>query len=56
MRTKHAGIQEQQPEQQASLSPDRDAVHNYTRTALSLGMLAFDFNDARQMGDGERII
>ena len=55
MRNVHPGIQ--QPAQQTKgLSPHKDALFNYSRTALSLGMLVYDFNDARQMGDGDRII
>ena len=54
MKNVHSGIQ--QPAQQTKgLSQQKDALTNYS-TALSLGMLAYDFNDARQMGDGDRII
>ena len=33
-----------------------DSVYNYSKCALAMGMLAHDFNNARQMGDGDRII
>ncbi|XP_033638557.1 uncharacterized protein LOC117299208 [Asterias rubens] len=39
-----------------NLPLQKDAVFNYSRTALSMGMLAYGFTDARQMGDGDRII
>lgn len=55
MKSKHPGVQQPPPEKQA-LAPDKDALFNYTRTALSLCMLAYDFTDARQMGDGERLM
>ena len=55
MRDKHPGIQDP-PQQKQALSSDKDAVFNYTRVALNLGLLAMNFNDARQMGDGERTI
>ena len=42
--------------QQQALATDKDALFNYSRTALSLCMLAYDFTDARQRGDGERLI
>ncbi len=55
MKSKHLGVHQPPPEKQA-LAPDKDALFNYTRTALSLCMLAYDFTDARQMGDGERLM
>ena len=33
-----------------------DSTYNYCRNALSLCLLAYDFTDARQVGDGERIV
>eukprot|EP00057_Strongylocentrotus_purpuratus_P018700 XP_011673174.1 PREDICTED: uncharacterized protein LOC105442605 [Strongylocentrotus purpuratus] len=35
---------------------NHDGVLNYSRCALGMCMVALDFNDARQMGDGGRII
>ena len=54
MKNKHHGIEQSTSTQQTS--SNKDAVFNYTRTALSLGMLAMDFDDARKMGDGNRVI
>ncbi|XP_071476351.1 uncharacterized protein [Diadema antillarum] len=33
-----------------------DAVQNYSRCALGMGLLAMNFTDARRHGDGERIV
>ncbi|XP_072181183.1 uncharacterized protein [Diadema setosum] len=51
-RSKHPGA----PGPKDQHPSNQDGVFNYTRCALGMGMLAHDFNDARQMGDGERII
>ena len=55
MKNIHPGIQEP-ARPKPGMPPQKDAVFNYSRTALSMGMLAYDFTDARQMGDGDRII
>lgn len=55
MKKMHPGIQEP-ARKENTLPADKDALFNYTRTALSLSMLAYDFNDARKMGDGDRIM
>ena len=55
MKDKHPGIQKP-TQQKEGLPPDKDALFNYSRAALSLCLWATDFNEARQMGDGQRII
>ena len=37
-------------------APDNDSVYNYSCNALSMCLLAIDFDDARKKGDGARII
>ncbi|XP_072037402.1 uncharacterized protein [Amphiura filiformis] len=41
---------------QAEEETSTDSVFNYSCNALSMCLLAFNFDDARKMGDGERII
>jgi hypothetical protein len=40
----------------ASSDSSDDFVYRYSCSALCLGLLALDFNDARKLGDGNRII
>nr|XP_054758519.1 uncharacterized protein LOC129264636 [Lytechinus pictus] len=52
-------IKDKHPHQepiQLSSPTSEDGVYNYSRVALGMGLLAMDFRDARQNGDGERII
>nr|XP_054763564.1 uncharacterized protein LOC129270188 [Lytechinus pictus] len=44
------------PKPPTAAAPQQDSVVNYTKCALGMGMLALDFTDARQLGDGGRII
>ena len=44
------------PAAQGQAKEGADQLFNYSRTALSLTLLAWDFNDATSMGDGERVI
>lgn len=55
LKNKHPGIP-QPAEHVEGLAPKKDVLFNYSRTALSLGLLAYNFNYARRMGDGDRII
>lgn len=37
-------------------STDQDHLFNYARSAVSMGLLAMNFTDARRLGDGERLM
>ena len=58
VKSKHSGVDTQAANAAAPAQSDdkQDHILNYSRCALGLGMLALDFNDARQLGDGDRII
>ena len=57
VKSKHSGVDVLSDNAAAPASNTaQDHILNYSRCALGLGMLALDFNDARQLGDGDRII
>ncbi|XP_071796288.1 uncharacterized protein [Asterias amurensis] len=60
IRDKHSTIKSARTTTTSQHSSDdstvQDHVFNYTRCALSMGLLALDFTDARRLGDGERLM
>ena len=56
IRTKHGPDTEVPPQDQPQDHERADQLYNYSRTALSLSLLAWDFHDATQLADGERVV
>ena len=55
-RSIHHGIPAVGRDSNAAVSDAQDRVLNYLKCALGMGMIALDFNDAREVGDEGRII
>jgi len=56
LKDKHSVTQQQEQAVPQNNSDTTDSVFNYSTSALCLGLLALDFNNARKLGDGDRIV